>query len=54
MFLTNLMPIIAVCLVWRFLLHPYGLVNQMLSPFGVERIDWLTGSAGWRCRPSSR
>ena len=32
MFLTNLMPILAVCLVWRFLLHPYGLVNQLLAP----------------------
>src|SRR4051812_16850057 len=45
MFLTNLMPIIAVCLVWRFLLHPYGLVNQVLQPFGFGRIDWLTSSA---------
>lgn len=44
MFLTNLMPIIAVCLVWRFLLHPFGLVNQLLSPFGFGRIDWLTNS----------
>lgn len=41
-FLTNVMPIVAVCLVWRFLLHPHGLVNQMLSPFGFGRIDWLT------------
>ncbi len=45
MFLTNLMPIIAVCLVWRFLFHPYGLVNQLLHVFGVGRIDWLTSSA---------
>jgi len=45
MFLTNLMPIIAVCLVWRFLLHPYGLVNQLLAPFGFGRIDWLTDPA---------
>jgi multiple sugar transport system permease protein len=44
MFLTNLMPIIAVCLVWRFLFHPFGLVNQLLSPFGIGRIDWLTNS----------
>lgn len=44
MFLTNLMPIIAVCLVWRFLFHPHGLVNQVLHPFGVGRIDWLTNS----------
>jgi ABC-type sugar transport system permease subunit len=41
-FLTNVMPIIAVCLVWRFLLHPHGLVNQLLAPFGAGRIDWLT------------
>jgi ABC-type sugar transport system permease subunit len=45
MFLTNLMPIIAVCLVWRFLLHPYGLVNQLLSPLGFGRINWVTDSA---------
>lgn len=45
MFLTNIMPIIAVCLVWRFLFHPHGLVNQLLSPFGAGRIDWLTSEA---------
>ena len=45
MFLTNLMPIIAVCLVWRFLLHPFGLVNQILAPLGFGRIDWLTSSS---------
>lgn len=42
MFLTNLMPIIAVTLVWRFLLHPFGLINQLLAPFGFGRVDWLT------------
>ena len=45
MFLTNLMPIIAVTLVWRFLLHPFGLINQMLSPLGLGRLDWLTDEA---------
>lgn len=45
MFLTNVMPIVAVCLVWRFLLHPHGLVNQMLGPLGFGRIDWLTDSS---------
>ncbi len=44
MFLTNLMPILAVCLVWRFLFHPHGLVNQLLRPLGFGRIDWLTDS----------
>ncbi len=43
-FLTNIMPILAVCLVWRFLFHPHGLVNQLLSPLGFGRIDWLTDS----------
>jgi multiple sugar transport system permease protein len=50
MFLTNLMPIIAVCLVWRFLLHPFGLMTQLLQPFGVGRIDWLTSS--WTAMPA--
>ena len=45
MFLTNIMPILAVCLVWRFLFHPHGLVNQFLAPFGAGRIDWLTNSS---------
>ncbi len=44
MFLTNIMPILAVCLVWRFLFHPHGLVNQFLSPLGFGRINWLTDS----------
>lgn len=41
MFLTNLMPIIAVCLVWKFLLHPHGLVTQIL---GLESVNWLTSN----------
>lgn len=45
MFLTSLMPIIAVCLVWKFLLHPYGPITQLLEPFGVARVNWLTNSA---------
>ena len=44
MFLTSIMPILAVCLVWRFLFHPHGLVNQLLRPLGFGRIDWLTDS----------
>ena len=50
MFLTNLMPIIAVCLVWRFLLHPYGLVNQVIGLFGAGRVDWLTDP--WTAMPA--
>lgn len=51
MFLTNLMPIIAVCLVWRFLLHPYGLITQLLNLVAhTGRVDWLTGN--WTAMPS--
>ncbi|MCC6889556.1 MAG: sugar ABC transporter permease [Hyphomicrobiales bacterium] len=45
MFLTNLMPIIAVCLVWKYLPHPFGPITQLLQPFGVGRVDWVTNSA---------
>jgi len=45
MFLTNMMPILACCLVWKHLFHPHGLVNQLLSQLGFGRIDWLTGNA---------
>jgi multiple sugar transport system permease protein len=45
MFLTNLMPVIAVCLVWKFLLHPFCPITQLLEPFGTGRIDWVTNSA---------
>ncbi|MBI3370274.1 MAG: sugar ABC transporter permease [Betaproteobacteria bacterium] len=45
MFLTNLIPIIVVCLIWRFLLHPHGLMTQLLHPFGIQRVDWLTNSS---------
>jgi multiple sugar transport system permease protein len=45
MFLTNLMPVIAVYLVWKYLLHPLGPVTQLLRPFGVGRVDWITNSA---------
>ena len=45
MFLTNIMPILACCLVWRFLFHPHGLVNQFLHHLGFGRLDWLTDSA---------
>lgn len=50
MFLTNLIPIIVVCLIWRFLLHPHGLMTQLLHPFGIERVNWLTNS--WLALPA--
>jgi multiple sugar transport system permease protein len=42
MFLTNLMPIIAVAMVWKFLLHPHGVITQLLP--GIHSVPWLTSS----------
>jgi len=33
---------IVVALVWKFMYHPYGLVNTLLEFFGVGRINWLS------------
>ena len=39
--LTNVMPVLVAAVVWKFLYHPAGLINQFLGQFGVGRIDWL-------------
>jgi multiple sugar transport system permease protein len=44
MFLTNLIPVIACCLIWKHMFHPQGLVNQILSYVGIAHINWLTDS----------
>ena len=33
---------IVVAMVWKFLYHPYGLVNTILEFLGVGRINWLS------------
>jgi multiple sugar transport system permease protein len=39
--------LVAVAIVWRYLYHPkYGLLNEGLSMFGLDRIDWL-GDPHW-------
>lgn len=40
-FLPNIFPAVVFAIVWRFLLQPYGLLNQGLSLFGIPAIDWL-------------
>jgi len=36
---------IVVAMVWKFMYHPYGLVNTILDFFGVGRINWLSTEA---------
>jgi multiple sugar transport system permease protein len=39
--------LVAVAVVWRFVYHPrFGLLNYMLSWFGISQIDWL-GDPVW-------
>ena len=33
---------IVVAMVWKFMYHPFGLVNTILETFGVGRINWLS------------
>lgn len=46
-FLPVVTTLVAIAVVWRYLYHPrIGLINQLLSGFGVEPIDWL-GDPHW-------
>ncbi|HEX9655854.1 MAG TPA: sugar ABC transporter permease [Bacteroidota bacterium] len=39
--------LVAIAVVWRFVYHPrFGLLNYMLSWFGVSPVDWL-GDPNW-------
>ena len=44
-FLPIAMSQIVVAMVWKFMYHPYGLVNTILEFFWVGRINWLTSEA---------
>ena len=43
--LPALIPIIVVPILWRFLYHPYGLMNEVIGFFGMQPISWLTTRA---------
>jgi len=38
--------IVAVAVVWRFILHPEGLLNTVLGGLGIQGPDWL-GDTAW-------
>lgn len=41
-------PTAVVVLIWKVFFHKAGISNQMLSAFGIEAVDWLSGdSAFW-------
>jgi multiple sugar transport system permease protein len=43
-FIPVIMASIVIAVVWKFLYHPYGLVNSLLSYLGFGQINWLTSS----------
>lgn len=46
-FIPVVTTLVAVAIVWRFIYHPrFGMLNYMLSLFGVNPIDWL-GDPFW-------
>ncbi len=49
-FTPTVLPMIAVANIWLFFYNPqYGLVDQLLKPFGVSGVNWLgsQGTALW-------
>ncbi len=44
-FMPVVMTAVPVAVVWKFMFHPYGLVNVWLSHMGIGRINWLTGES---------
>lgn len=42
-FLPSIVPVVAASVVWAWMLHPeYGLINDLLSHFGIPGPPWLT------------
>lgn len=45
-FLPVMATLIAMSIVWEFMLHPqFGIVNQLVKALGMTRIDWLQNQA---------
>jgi multiple sugar transport system permease protein len=40
-FIPAIMPVVVYATVWRFLFHPYGLLNVGLHALGLPAINWL-------------
>ncbi|HYM71044.1 MAG TPA: sugar ABC transporter permease [bacterium] len=43
-FLPAIMPVVVYATVWRFLFHPYGLLNVGLHALRLPAVDWLGDS----------
>ena len=43
-FLPAVVPLVVHGVAWRFVLHPYGLLNASLRALGLPAVDWLADS----------
>ena len=43
-YLPCIIPAVVFAIVWRFMFHPYGVVNYGLTSVGLPSINWLTDS----------
>ena len=46
LFLPAVVPLIVVPILWQFLFHPYGLVNDALKALGLHPVNWLLSPQG--------
>lgn len=40
-FMPAVMPVVVYAVIWRFMFHPYGLLNVGLERLGIAPINWL-------------
>lgn len=40
-FMPAVMPVVVYAVIWRFMFHPYGLLNVGLGHLGIAPINWL-------------
>lgn len=41
-FMPAVMPVVVYAVIWRFMFHPYGLLNVGLEQVGLGPVDWLS------------
>lgn len=46
LFMPAVVPLIVVPILWQFLFHPYGLVNDALKALGAHPVNWLLSPEG--------
>jgi multiple sugar transport system permease protein len=43
-FIPAVVPVVVYATIWRFMFHPYGLLNTGLRHLGLPAVDWLADS----------